>query len=226
MRTPMVKYRSMSKTALITTGALAAIVISLILGVRHFLPRWSKVDLTPSTALGEVLAEEVGALLDNSGTVVLVTPDADSWGKGHVAGWKRARVDSFKRHLAKKTRLKIKAVAQVAIDAESRMPGRPTWTAEELLQILQKHGDCGALVTFIGLPPLSLEALQSQGDALPKLVVVCDSGVEMASVNLLLQAGKVQLAVSPRALIPLADETVELSSRQLVERNFQIFGRR
>lgn len=149
-----------------------------------------KINLKPSAAVGEVIADEATRLLGGASEIVLIArapdpnePDANG-----------ERIASFQ------AAMKLRKSPQ--LEAVEWLPRPPRGTmdlgdvAEEVLvAFADKHPKANAFVIFAGMPPLSARGIEKFTGRSLKLMAVCGYN---ANLKRLLQARAVSLAVVPR----------------------------
>ncbi len=149
------------------------------------------VNLRPSNAVGEVLADEVSRLLDGKGRIVLVGRSAS-----------RDAVDARSAQITSlQAALKRRGSPQVA--ATEWLPRPPVGTMdlggvnpEQLLELIDKNKDASAFVIFAGLPPLSQDLASRLTARSLKLLAVCGYS---PTVRRWLEARALSVAVIPRS---------------------------
>jgi len=171
------------------TLALAAIALAVLLLWRQ--SSRPSMNLRPSNAVGEVLAEEVGRLLGGKGQVVLIGRSASRDG----VDARGAQIDSLQ------AALKRRGSAQLA--ATEWLPRPPIGTMdlggvapEQLLELIDKNKDANAFVVFAGLPPLSHDLAAKLTARSLKLLAVCGYN---SAVRNWLEARALSVAVVPRS---------------------------
>lgn len=149
-----------------------------------------QINLKPSAAVGEVIADEAARLLEGNGQVILIArapdpkdPDANS-----------ERIASFQ------AAMKLRKSPQLAAVEWLPRPPRGAMDLggvdeEQLVAFADKHPGANAFVIFAGLPPLAPRVVEKFAGRSLKLMAVCGYG---ATLKQLLQARVVSLAVVPR----------------------------
>ena len=177
----------MRKAALaISILVIVAAVGSMLLRTRQ---RQSKINLTPYEALGAVLAEETGKLLDNQGQIVIVTFDP---AQGRMLD-AEAELAGLRKALKKQGSMSVVAVEPIRVQLHE-VEGQDDPEADQIIAILEKHAGVGAVISLVGAPTFSDRQLRELPEQKPKLIVV---GGPVATLKTLMQKGLVHVAVVP-----------------------------
>ena len=196
---------------------IEALTVLAILGAGFALWRQfssPRVNLRPSAAAGEVLAEEVRRLLGGAGNVVIISreisrDELDATGQ---------RVASFTEALQHQATLKLAATEWVPRPGMGMMDLGAV-TLDQLLAVMEKNPDANVLVIFAGLPPYSQPLVDKLTARSLKLVAVCGYG---PNVRRWLESQALATAVVPRLEdIPSGAPTPK-TTREWFEREFQI----
>lgn len=147
-------------------------------------------NLRPSVAVGEMLAEETTRLLGGKGNIVVI--GRVSAKDGQTAGGEQ--MASFGTAMRRRASPRIAATEWLP-----RPPGpmmnAGDLTAERLLQLVEKHPEADAFVVFAGLPPLSASLGEKLTARSLRLLAVCGYG---ATVRRWLETRALAVAVVPR----------------------------
>lgn len=147
------------------------------------------INLNPYQSLGGVAAQEVGQLIGNQGSVVLVVtdpgPDPDPVMDAQVA--------AFRGALGK---VSLKATELIAMDGFVRMRTGGAMPVEHFDRLRQKFPDVDAVVLFLGCPMVPGDAAEQLKSWKAKLVVV---SANLPWYDDLVRQGIVRLAIVPRA---------------------------
>jgi len=200
-----------SKNLVVTLAVLAILAAAFFLWRRSSGP---VVNLRPSTAAGEVLAEEVGRLLGGAGRVVIIGREVSRQGldaTGECAA-------SFTGALHRRPALKLAATAWIPRSPVGMMDLGAV-SSEQLLAIVSKTPGANAVVVFAGLPPWSQELADKLAARSLKLVAVCGYG---PNVRRWLESKALALAVVPRFDDPPAGAPAPKTAKEWFEREFQL----
>src|SRR6266853_858061 len=149
------------------------------------------INLRPSNAVGEVLAEQVVRMLGPTGKVVLIGRSASR--DGGDAG--SEQITSLQAALKSRAAASIVATEWLArvpigtMDLGGIAPG-------QLMELIDKNKDARGFVVFAGLPPFSRELATKLADRSVKLLAVCGYN---ANVRHWLEARALSVAVVPRS---------------------------
>jgi len=178
----------MKKNKFTAAAALALIAIAIFLLWRQF--STPRVNLRPSSAVGEVLADELGRMLGTTGRVVLI-------GRGSS----RDGGDASSQQIASlQTALKRRALTQSTVTEWLPRPPAGTMdlggvSPEQFLELIDKNKDANSFVVFAGLPPLSQDLAAKIAARSLKLLAVCGYN---ANVRHWLEGRALLVAVVPR----------------------------
>lgn len=191
--------------------AVAGVAIAGFLVWKQFsAPR---VNLRPSAAVGEVVADEATKLLGGKGTVVLVSREPPKDGPDANG----EKIDSFKTAIRQRNGIKLHTSEWLTRPPVGTMDTGVA-SQEELLAALEKNGEANALILLAGLPPLS-PALQEKFKAV-KLLAVCGYSV---NVKRWLESKSLAVVVVPRFSDPPADAPPPKTPREWFDREYQLF---
>ena len=152
----------------------AVVVIALALLMLRWQFTAPVTNLRPSTAAGDVLAEETARLLSGKGTVVVIgrAPPRESQTAGSE------QVASFEVALKRRGSLKIAATEWLPRAPGPRMSA-PALTEEQLLALIEKNPEAGAVVVFTGLPPVTKPLADKIAARSLKVLAVCGYSVQV-----------------------------------------------
>jgi hypothetical protein len=171
-------------------GALAVLAILSASGFFVFTRREPKIELGPYEALGTVAAEETLKLMVDKNGIVVVAQDAREFEMPALA----AQLEAFQATARKRAKVTID-FEEVAMDVTTMMTTGGRIPPEQFFQILQKHPKAGAIVLFLGFPPLANRDWEALQPSAPKMVVV--SGYR-PDYQELLERHVIDLAIVPR----------------------------
>lgn len=168
--------------------AVATSVVAVFLGWRQL--SGPSVNLRPSAAAGEVLAEEVVRVLKGTGQIVLLSRQPTKDGPDAS----RERWDAFEAALKHQPRL--------ALAAPDWLPRPPPGTmdlgvvtAEEFAAALERNPQANAFVIFAGMPPFSQAFVDKLTARSAKLIAICSYTAE---VRRWLESKVLAVAIVPR----------------------------
>jgi hypothetical protein len=200
-----------SKPLIVILAVLAILGAAVLLWYQTAAPR---VNLRPSAAAGEVLAEEVGRLLGGAGGVVILSRQARHEGPDAT----RERVASLTAALQHHGALKLAGSELVPRPAGGMMDMGGV-TEEQFLAAVEKHPDAKAIVVFAGLPPCSQPLVDKLAAGPMRLVAVCGYG---PTVRRWLESKALAIAVVPRMEELPPGTAAPRTTREWFEREFQI----
>jgi hypothetical protein len=200
-----------SKKLVVTFAGLAVLAAALLLWRQFSGP---SVNLRPSAAVGEVLAEEVGRLLGGAGRVVIISRQVPHEGPDAT----RERVASLTAALQHHATLKL-AAAELVPRAAGGMMDLGAVTQEQLLVAVEKNPEANAVVVFAGLPPCSQPLVDRLSARSLKLVAVCGYG---PTVRRWLESKVLAIAVVPRIGDLPAGTPAPRTTRDWFQREFEI----
>ena len=185
-----------------------------------------KVNVQPFAELGGLVADETTKVLGHSGRVVVLTVD--------TATYKVATLDTllavFKKTLARKGNFTIQTVEKfrvpptmfMALSSGALVPPGVEWPAGRFANILAAHENADAIVSFVGLPPLSPENLGEVNPKKIKIVIVSHRDPDLSS---LLKAGLIELAIVPRDQTDSQPQAKSGAAREHARQNYEILTR-
>ncbi len=125
-------------------------------------PNKTKTLLQPPQALGTVLAEETIRAAGAKKQVLIITPDA-SWGSASTVE------EAFRAMLKRQG---VAVVVAKAANLGDPMRGRMGLKAADFFEAMEKAGDAGAVVSFVGAPVLAPGEVGRLGAEHPPVLVV------------------------------------------------------
>jgi len=200
--------------------SVVVIIISWISLVRTQCGREPQMDDGPFLAQGEVVAEEAIKALGDKGSIVILTMEMG----GSVADTTKLQLDSFLKTLKKRSTISVRAHEHFQpppyVDSDIAPPVQGV-TGEFLLQLIQKHPDARAIVSFAGSPILKDEQIRALGEGTPKIIVASNAtGSPRDALKRLFDANLVLFAVTHRTTAPPAGKPK--TSRDVFDRFYQI----
>ena len=178
----------MKQKTLIIAGAV------VVIGLAAFILRWQftkpPANYGPSTAVGEILAEETAQMVGGKGLVVVIARGSPQ--EGLSAGTEQ--VSSFEAALKRRGSPKIATTEWLPRAPGPRMKEAPL-TAEQLLGLMESNPDAEAFAVFTALPPLSPPLAEKITARSLKVLAVCGYS---ADVRHWLEARALAVAAVPR----------------------------
>ena len=199
-----------SRKVLISLVVVAVLGSAVILW-RHF--SGPQLNLKPSAAAGEVLAEEIGRLQGGPGKVVIIGREVSKDGTD-AAG---QRVVSLTQALQAHKALKLAATEWIPRPAGMMDLGGVS--LDQLLGVIDRNADATVFVIFAGLPPYSQPLLDKLAARSLKMVAVCGYGPE---VRRWLDAKALAMAIVPRFEDVPANTPPPKTTREWFQREFEI----
>ena len=179
------------KKIIIASVALGAAAVSVYYAT---IGGAQKVDLGPYDVLGAVTAEETAKLLGGKGQVLVMVRDTGQDKNPSV----EAELKAFQQTLKKHPGLRVQ-VERFPVTPVLMMATGGGLTTEAFFKALETHGNTGAIVLFLGFPPLTD----------PEIAVVKKAGVKTVAVSSLrpgykrlLERQAIHLAIVPRTDTP------------------------
>lgn len=179
------------KQTLIAIVAVVAAAISIYVAL---VGRSPKINLDTYQILGTVTAEETAKLVANKGRVLAVARGSGDATNPSVEAELKAFRDTLKKHRT----LEV-GIEKVELNPMQMMATGGGIPANLLFKTLDTHPGLGALVLFLGFPPLpdsEVEALRKYG---VKIVVVSPF---QPDVHRLFELGAIHLAIVPKTGSP------------------------
>jgi hypothetical protein len=194
-----------------TLAVLAIVAAALLLWRQSANPR---VNLQPSAAVGEVVADEISRLLGGPGKIVILSRQIAGDGPNAT----RERVTSLTAALEHHATLKLAATEWVP-RAPAGMMDLGTLTAEQFQTALEKHPEANAIVVFAGLPPFSLPLATQLTSRSLKLISVSGYG---PNIRRWLESKALAIAVVPRTEDLPPGTPAPKTNRDWFQREFEI----
>lgn len=169
-------------------------------------------DLAPFHALGEVAADQVASLLGGKGSIVIVVWD----NKYFASPTSDAQLSTLSKQ-AKKAGLTIAGTEVVKPDSPAIL-GLNTLSPEQFFDVVRRHSDADAIVSFICLPPLNDTEIAQLSGRLPKCAVIAVRPEQ--KLKGLFQRGIIQLAILLRANPSMSGSPK--STREWFDRYYQV----
>ncbi|MCG3148975.1 MAG: hypothetical protein PCFJNLEI_02427 [Verrucomicrobiae bacterium] len=140
--------------------------------VRNLWPVADKFDPTTALAIGQILAEETTAAIQNKGRVVAVISELHQapTGAAHVE-WKMFR-EELKKH---------PAIELVATEIPENTDGIPECSSGPFKEILERHAQVDAIVFLLPLPPWSWLETRGAIPASPAAQVIALGGAPFSA---------------------------------------------
>ncbi len=202
----------MKPNKLIPAIALAAVVVAILFWWSQFSS--PTVNLRPSAAAGDVLAEEVGRLLGGRGTVVLLSRQPPEDGPNA----NRERIEAFASAMKRRP--------TVTLAPTEWLPQPPLGTMdlgvvspEQILAALEKNPKANAFVIFSGLPPYSRPLAEKVAARSLILMAVCGYN---ADVRRWIESRALAVAVVPRFDDPPTGTPAPKTAKEWFECEFQM----
>ena len=173
-----------------------------------------RVNLKPSAAVGEVLAEECARLLGGNGTLVLIARAPDR----NASDANSERIAAFQAAMNLRKSPQLAAVEWLPRPPRGQMDTGGV-NEEQLVALVDQHPKATAFLIFAGLPPFSPETMQKFAGRSLKLVVVCGYS---ANLKRLLESKTVALAVVPRFSDLPAGTPAAKTSKDWFDQEFEI----
>jgi hypothetical protein len=202
------------QTKKIIFSVVAIIVASIILVIYLiFSSGPSSASVAPFAALGEVTAQETAKLLDNKGSIVVVTRDTSQY---PVPGLE-VQLKAFQRTVKQRG---LTVAATEAARGETDFNDTGLLRSDFYLSLLSKYSDAAAIVSFVGPPALSTQQIKALPQKIPKLIVVSLADVPL--LNRFLRDGVVQVAIVGRRGATAQSGKKSASTRETFDQYFQV----
>ena len=198
------------RTKLILFAIVAILVafISLFFTVGN---RPSSASIAPFAALGEVTAEETAKLLDNKGSIVIVTRDTSQQADPEL----EAQLKAFQRTVRQRG-LTLAATEAARVEADFTDDG--LLRSDFFLNLLPKYPDATAIVSFVGPPSLNAQQIRALPQKIPKIIAVSLTGTPRR----LLQSNVIQVAIVARTGAAPQLGKKPASTRETFDQYFQV----
>jgi hypothetical protein len=178
----------MKSKTLVVGFAVASILVLVFVVRRH--SSGPAMNLRPSVAVGEVLAEETTRLLGGKGNIIVIGRASAKDGQT-AAG---EQIASFGAAMRRRGSPRI-ASTEWLPRPPGPMMNAGELTSDRLLELIEKNPEAEAFVVFAGLPPLSASLGEKINARSLKLLAVCGYG---ATVRRWLETRALAVAVVPR----------------------------
>jgi hypothetical protein len=154
---------------------------------------WSgpKEDVRASIGVGHRAIDEVGKLLPGGGKVLVVT-----WKTSIRPGnmpQEKAQLNGLKQILGLRPNLQLAGIERIGLE---QVDGRTGRMAGVFFDILQRHPEADAVVSFVGVPDIEPAEVEKLGRALPRFVVLTD--LSEAALDRFIHRKLVTVAIIPR----------------------------
>lgn len=175
-----------TKKPIVVALLLVAIIAGVIVILSNLgLSAKPKLDPKPWETVGGALAGEAARLLGNQGTVVVLSFEDDA---------KNALVDGFQKTLQQQKGLRLKTVEKLSVEQLKKGMGK--FPSDLFLELLQKHSDAAAIVSFAGIQPeLTAEEMARLPEKRPKILAFAPRGNGVRSA---FQQGILDMAIVTR----------------------------
>ena len=197
------------KAVLATLALLACCTAAFVLWRQFSGPA---VNLQPSAAVGEVLAEEVSRLTGSTGIAVLISRELPKDGPSA----NRERIESLEAAIKRRAQLKLAPVEWLPRPPVGTMD-LGVVTPEQFSSALGRNPDAKVFVVFAGLPPYSPALAEKVTRRSAKLVAVCGYS---ANMRRWLESKALSVAVVPRFDDPPAGTPDPKSPKEWFDREF------
>jgi ABC-type sugar transport system substrate-binding protein len=201
------------QTTKIIVSVVAIIAASIMLVIYFRSSGLSSASVAPLAALGEVTAQETAKLLDNKGSIVVVTRDTSQYPAPEF----EVRLKAFQR-TAKQHGLTLAATE--AARGETDFTDDGLLRSDFYLNLLKKYPDAAAIVSFVGPPALSSQQIRALPQKISKLIVV--SLADVSLLNRLLRSGVIQVAIVNRTGPAPQSGKKPASTRETFDLYFQV----
>jgi hypothetical protein len=205
----------MNKQSFALIAALLAIFGSVL--SLYFSQRDPGIDVKPYQALGAVAAEETAKLLGGKGSVVIMAADLGEY--KNLAPMLDAKINSFRKTLKRAGGVTLIAIERVRIHPPSLGRVGEFMLPDQLTRVIEKHPRVDAIVSLVGLSPLTDQETRMLKQNATKLVVA--SGYD-GTYKQLLQTRVLQLAIIPRSENPPETAAKPRTTRDWFDRDYEI----
>lgn len=199
------------KNVIIASVALGAAAVAVYLATTGGA---QKVDLGPYAVLGAVTAEETAKLLGDKGQVLVVVRDTGPNKNPSVEAELKAFQQTLKKHPGLRMQVERFPVTPVLMMATGG--GLPT---DAFFKMLETHRNTGAIVLFLGFPPLTD----------PEIAVLKKAGVKTVAVSSLrpgyqrlLERQAIHVAIVPRSDTPPPEGPTPRTVRERFDQLYRI----
>lgn len=201
------------KDIIVTTIAIVAAGVCIYLALAGRSP---KINLDPYHVLGAVTAEETAKLLGNQGRMLVMVRDTGPNKNPSV----EAELKAFQQALKGQKAITV-LVERIQVSPMQMMATGGGVPPEQFLQALKTHSNLGAVVLFMGFPPLNdseLEVLKQSG---VKTVVAC--ALRPGDEQLFARQA-IHLAIVPRSDSPPPGAPAARTLRERFDQEFRIIA--
>ena len=203
--------RSFRLEATVSFGMAATLI--LLLSVAGC-GRTITIEHGPYTALGEVAAKATSRLLEDKGTVVLLVSEADNNAPTAIG----VAVKAFGDTLKQVGNVQVAATEIIKPAVPVAVSGAEPLTPRKFAELLSKHATADALVSFIGVPRLTVEQIRQLPNPRPKVVAVVTFN---PPTKAMFAQGVVHLAVLARPAVDAAGRTPQ-TVQEWFDMNYRI----
>lgn len=168
--------------------------------------------------LGEATAEEAVKLLNNQGKIALLVLDTSQTMIPPADQQRAGFLDTIAKH------------KQVTMVTTKTVPPDPATTFNEVhfgvppdiyRALIQEHPDVDVIVSFVGAPQLTPQAIARRGQKLPKMIAVYGLGYRGSGVRPQVEKGVVTMVIAPRIPPTPVLDAKPKSARQCFDDTFQ-----
>lgn len=212
------KIENLGKKILTGGGAILAIAISGFFIYRTMFPPMPKVDNRGQLYVGEALANETARVLEDKGSIVIVTGDLSFAGPSLA----KDQVTAFNDRIKRKAGIVVKGTEPLKAEAMMRLGPDSGLPSSTVFKILESHPGLSAIVSFVGSPSLKDDEIAKLGPTPPKFIVFAQMQMGM-SVNKLVAAKVVQSAIVTRMFPPPQGAVKKpTNGREMFEQMYEI----
>ncbi len=146
----------------------------------------------PFSTVGQVAGDEVLKLLNNRGKIVVVMAS----GPPIESQTMTSQVDALNEVVKKQPGITVVATEQIVYEKGPEI----IMAGDQYLQILQRHSDVDAIVSFAGFPHMTDEQINSLGQEqkVSQCALILSMGPMMPGLKRLFDNQLIQLAIVPR----------------------------
>ena len=179
-----------------------------------FFARSEKLNLDTYAVLGAVTAEETARLLDAKAQVLVL---ARGFGDNENPSGE-AELKAFQKALKQHRGLSV-VIEKVQATPMQMMATGGGLAADQLFKALANHANVGAVVLFMGFPPLADAELEALKKSKTKIIVV---SALHPDYKRLLQRQAIHLAIVPRPANELPEARAALTLRERFDQEYMI----
>ncbi|MSU20768.1 MAG: hypothetical protein EXS30_05175 [Pedosphaera sp.] len=191
-------------------SAVAIVVILVSVAALHSSLNGPTADLEPYAAWGWGTAEATAKLLNNQGEIAVIYPRFTHYKIMNPRI--KAQLDSFKKALGKESRIAIAIIEPATVDPPSMTKVGLCFSADQFEAISKKHSKASAIVSFVGIPPLTEGNIRAVKEHGAKWVVASDYGPDYKKF--------LERRVMTLAVVPRTTETLELPKARTLQERF------